>query len=163
MVARTDLTGEYECRTCGLVLPGDRFNVKTATRRDGVYKHLALDCKTCGNALKLEQHHQKRLETYAVYGGKCICCGEHRWQFLSLDHIENDGASHRRAMNTTSLFMWAWRNEFPSTLQLMCINCNVGRSRNGGICPHQLEPGWKPGRVESRSAATGRSTNRIEN
>ena len=25
---------------------------------------------------------------------------------------------------------------FPDFLQILCFNCNCGRNRNGGICPH---------------------------
>lgn len=26
---------------------------------------------------------------------------------------------------------------FPPEYQIQCFNCNLGRARNGGVCPHQ--------------------------
>ena len=27
----------------------------------------------------------------------------------------------------------------PDTIQILCFNCNCGRARNGGICPHETD------------------------
>lgn len=27
---------------------------------------------------------------------------------------------------------------FPAEYQILCFNCNIGRSRNGGRCPHAM-------------------------
>lgn len=34
------------------------------------------------------------------------------------------------------MYRWAILNGFPDELQLLCFNCNCGRQRNGGVCPH---------------------------
>jgi hypothetical protein len=36
------------------------------------------------------------------------------------------------------LALWLKRNNFPSGYRVLCMNCNHGRKRNGGICPHEL-------------------------
>lgn len=73
------------------------------------------------------------------YGRVCVCCGETTEQFLSLDHIHNDGAEHRRKIrgkNAGSIYSWIVRNKFPAGFQTLCHNCNFAKSRYG-ICPHE--------------------------
>ena len=78
-----------------------------------------------------------RATILTAYGGKCACCGEGKQAFLSLDHIDNDGAAHRRQL-TMDLAEWACQNDFPPSLQLLCMNCNWGK-RLTGVCPHRVE------------------------
>ncbi len=85
-----------------------------------------------------------KAETIKAYGGECKCCGESDYNFLVLDHVHNDGASHRREIGKTyghrpssvSMFRWAKKNDYPDILQLLCANCNLGKQINGGTCPH---------------------------
>lgn len=51
-----------------------------------------------------------KLEVLAGYGGKCICCGETHPAFLTVDHINNDGAEHRTQKST-----WQW---WPKSIQV---------------------------------------------
>ena len=73
-----------------------------------------------------------------AYGPYCHCCGESEEIFLELDHINNDGAAHRRALggNHRNIYRWAINQNFPPIFQILCANCNTGKQRNGGICPH---------------------------
>ncbi len=72
------------------------------------------------------------------YGSKCACCGEDEQIFLSIDHKNNDGAEHRKKIGIGHiLFRWIIDHDFPDTLQLLCCNCNLGKHRNGGVCPHE--------------------------
>ncbi len=79
-----------------------------------------------------------RTEMIATYGGKCACCGEQESIFLDLDHINNDGAADRRERgNGQRLLVWLKANDWPrDRYQLLCCNCNQGKARNGGVCPH---------------------------
>lgn len=77
-----------------------------------------------------------------AYGNKCQCCGEDEKHFLELDHINNDGYEHRvRRGNTWGIYIEVRREGFPKDYQLLCSNCNTGRARNNGICPHKLNSG----------------------
>ncbi len=69
-------------------------------------------------------------------GWKCNCCGETEPLFLELDHVNGDGGEHRRTVGT-NLMVWIIKNKFPTTIQLLCSNCNKGRFINGGVCPHR--------------------------
>lgn len=74
------------------------------------------------------------------YGGPhCNCCGETRVAFLQVDHINNDGAKHRKEVCSGEFYRWIIKNNFPKDLQILCANCNWGKYRNGGVCPHVHE------------------------
>ncbi|QIG58928.1 HNH endonuclease [Gordonia phage AnClar] len=113
---------------------------------------LAEGCKLCrscqdkSNARSAAATEAARDELFVRYGGyTCACCGETERAFLSLDHINRDGAAHRRSMskgksNTfpgyRTLHADLKRKGWPPVLQVLCHNCNIGRERNGGVCPH---------------------------
>lgn len=79
-----------------------------------------------------------RTRVLDAYGAACACCGESEPMFLAVDHINNDGAAHRREIGVRgggSFYAWIIRNNFPSTLQLLCHNCNCAKGFYGE-CPH---------------------------
>lgn len=67
---------------------------------------------------------------------KCTCCGESIYEFLTIDHINNDGKEHRKQIGTSShaIYSWLLNNGFPIGYATRCFNCNCGRKL--GICPH---------------------------
>jgi hypothetical protein len=79
---------------------------------------------------------------YDAYGGyKCACCGETEPLFLSIDHVNNDGAEHRRKLGIkggTEIYRWLIKNDFPDGFQVLCYNCQQGKRLNNGVCPHQV-------------------------
>lgn len=82
-----------------------------------------------------------REQVFAAYGGwKCTCCGETEKLFLSIDHIENNGAAERRAGlykgGGSAFYAWLRKQNFPPGYQVFCMNCQVGKHKNGGVCPH---------------------------
>jgi len=78
-------------------------------------------------------------ETIEAYGGHCACCGEENVEFLSLDHINNDGNEHRKTVCSGSGFYIKLKNAgFPKgQLQVLCFNCNMAKGIYGQ-CPHVL-------------------------
>ena len=75
-----------------------------------------------------------------AYGGYvCKCCGETEPMFLTLDHVNNDGADHRRELGQQggpAFYKWPRDHQYPIGFQVLCMNCNFGKQRNGGCCPH---------------------------
>lgn len=72
-----------------------------------------------------------------AYGNKCVCCGEAEKIFLTIDHINNDGAEHKRNVGK-HIYKWLKDNNYPKdNYRLLCYNCNSGRARNKGVCPHE--------------------------
>lgn len=99
-------------------------------------KGKATRCEDCARKLS-EKNKQLRLEVYEAYGGpKCNCCNESVLEFLTIDHINNDGAKHRKEVGRTSVLKWLKDNNYPDGYQVLCFNCNMGKKLNGGICPH---------------------------
>jgi hypothetical protein len=90
---------------------------------------------------------QKRTEDRAAkeqvvkaYGGKCECCGESTIEFLTIDHINGDGALHRRRVGKgRKIYKDLIRLGFPKdNYRLLCFNCNIVRGFHG-YCPHHPE------------------------
>ena len=74
-------------------------------------------------------YRKRRNKLYERLGGaKCACCGETKWQFLQIDHVNNDGVKDRQK---TGLKAEYWKAE----LQVLCANCNWGKRY--GRCPHK--------------------------
>ena len=84
---------------------------------------------------------RKRQQVFDHYGGECVCCSEATNEFLTIDHINNDGSTHRQSIfgrNKTGgypFYLWVIRNNYPTDLQVMCMNCNMAK-RIYGVCPH---------------------------
>lgn len=87
-----------------------------------------------------ERYRLCRLEMLEHYSnGKllCACCGESNYDFLTLDHMDGGGVKHRKEVGASNLPNWLKKNDYPEGYQVLCYNCNCGRQRNAGICPHQ--------------------------
>lgn len=83
-----------------------------------------------------------RDEVFAAYGGYiCACCNENERLFLSIDHVNNDGNIERKSGaysgGGTGFYLWLRKQKFPSGYRVLCMNCQIGKHRNGGVCPHQ--------------------------
>lgn len=84
-----------------------------------------------------DRHHKRRALVISHYGSQCACCGESQDVFLALDHIDGGGNKHRKELKSKSLWDWIIKNNFPDGFQVLCHNCNAGKYRNGGVCPHK--------------------------
>jgi hypothetical protein len=86
---------------------------------------------------------QRELRTRVIqhYGGKCACCGEDEFIFLDFDHMNGGGSLHRKELKLSgnTFVRWLIDNDYPSYIRLLCANCNQGRYRNKGMCPHMKE------------------------
>lgn len=84
---------------------------------------------------------ERKDAVFMAYGGyRCACCGETEKSFLTIDHMNNDGAKMRKEgthNHTSKLYRWLKDHGYPKGYQVLCMNCQVGKLRNNGICPHQ--------------------------
>jgi len=68
-------------------------------------------------------------EVLTHYGGEklaCVMCGEGRLACLSIDHINEDGADHRRALGlgkSVHFCEWLKSQNYPEGYQTLCMNC----------------------------------------
>ena len=56
-------------------------------------------------------------------------------KFLTIDHINNDGAQHKRERKGIDLYDWIIKHNFPDIFQTLCYNCNCSKGHYGA-CPH---------------------------
>lgn len=87
-------------------------------------------------------HAKVRLEVLIHYSRNpplCSCCGEKMIKFLTIDHINGNGCKERKATKHfgSGFYVWLRKNSYPEGYRVLCYNCNCGRARNNGICPHQ--------------------------
>lgn len=94
-------------------------------------------------AYQRRKHREWKHAALAIYGERCACCGESQFEFLTLDHVDNDGHLHRQEIKGRNLYEWlATRGEpVGYKLQTLCFNCNFAKRYNGGLCPHQKSEG----------------------
>lgn len=76
----------------------------------------------------------KRGAVLDAYGRMCACCGETTIQFLTIDHVNNDGAEERRKHGPDTARR-VIELGFPDTFQILCFNCNCAKGIHGS-CPH---------------------------
>jgi hypothetical protein len=101
-------------------------------------------CSVVHNAKCTGRDKSRKLDAFNAYGGpRCNCCGDSIFQFLTIDHINNDGAAHRKLISKDgrsggALNCWLKRHGYPPGFQVLCFNCNIGKHINGGICPHKV-------------------------
>jgi len=58
------------------------------------------------------------------YGGRCEMCGIDDPEVMTVDHIWDDGAEHRKEVPATGINHWLISNNFPPGFRLLCFNCN---------------------------------------
>lgn len=109
-------------------------------RRKAALRYYHKNRDKCITAMR--QWH-KALITQVIkhYGGKCACCGEKELLFLTLDHIDGQGAKHRKQFGGRyggrKVYQWIIAQKYPKGFQVLCFNCNCGKARNNNVCPHK--------------------------
>ena len=76
-----------------------------------------------------------RPRVLAGYGAVCVCCGETKVQFLSLDHVNGGGKQHLKLHGSSAHYSDALRRGFPPDYRVLCHNCNFSIGHYG-FCPH---------------------------
>lgn len=108
-----------------------------------VYKKWRQEHRDIVNTQHKNYQQRQKMKVFTYYSGnppKCACCGETHIEFLSIDHINNDGYAHRKLLGFCGnrIYTWLIKNNFPDGFQILCMNCQFGKRLNG-VCPHKLE------------------------
>lgn len=105
---------------------------------------------------KLSYSERLRIEVFSHYCGgapRCQCpgCTVDVLDFLQLDHVNGDGAAHRKANNLGTgagrLWRWVRDNGYPADFQVLCCNCNHSKF-NGKACKFAGHPHCSSDRKE---------------
>jgi hypothetical protein len=91
-----------------------------------------------------DRQRQQRLDIIRYYSDGemvCSCCGESIIEFLSIDHINGGGNSHRKMSKTKSTYHILEREkrekgQYPEGYRVLCHNCNQAYG-SYGYCPHK--------------------------
>ena len=91
------------------------------------------------NASKYIYRDKIKMEGLSIYSNgeiKCKQCGETDIDVLCLDHIENNGADHRkelgiaaRGRNGSNTYETLKKAGWPPGLQVLCANCNMRKQQ----------------------------------
>ncbi len=84
-----------------------------------------------------DKNRHLRMEVILSYGSECACCGEARYEFLTIDHVNGGGTQQRRELGNSSMAIARWlkKNNYPEGYQILCFNCNCAKGASG-YCPH---------------------------
>lgn len=87
-----------------------------------------------------------RLKVIMHYGGRCAFCGDSNINHLSIDHINNDGAEHRRKLfgegrsaSGSKMYRWLASNNFPEGFQVLCHTHNSEKGFYGTMTPMEFD------------------------
>lgn len=119
----------YCCHTCHQTKPIGEFS-KNRAKSSGHQD----ECKACRKTFRhaSSQYHKAhklivKREIMEHYGGcKCAVCGFSDIRALTIDHIDNNGAAHRREIGELTghrFYLWLRRNGHPVGFQVLCANC----------------------------------------
>jgi len=134
------------CINCKEKLSLDQFN-KNKRQKDGLNYY----CKDCQSLLakvrtkeeaskyQKEYRRNQRIKLLQMLGGKCACCNENTYEFLTLDHLNGSGREHQRRYgnNIWQMYKDIIEEGAPNKkYRCLCYNCNCAIGRYG-YCPHQ--------------------------
>jgi hypothetical protein len=128
---------EVQCSFCSDVFLASRSDAKRCPSCRNKYLQEYRQKETTKDRRK-KQHRELREQAFAGYGGKCQCCGEHRFEFLAIDHVNGGGREERKTKSTQQIARKVVNQGFPSSYRVLCHNCNQSHGWYG-YCPHQQE------------------------
>lgn len=99
--------------------------------------------QTKRQAAQIDRNRIDRVAALEAYGNACSCCGEKRYEFLAIDHIDGSGGAHRRALfgrnaGGAAFYRWLRVNGYPAGFRVLCHNCNMAIGLYH-VCPHEVE------------------------
>jgi hypothetical protein len=131
----------------------DKYRSNERKRTAGLYQRLTEEQRisrreNVSNYARTEQAKQRRKENrrklreefFEHYGGCCQCCGESRFEFLTVEHVNGGGRQERKKMSTEHLLRKLKREGYPQDgrYTILCFNCNQAKGAYG-YCPHHQQ------------------------
>lgn len=72
------------------------------------------------------RYHRRRSAVIHAYGDVCAKCGEDEYTKLTIDHVKNNGAKHRKEVPHTVDYLYN-RPVDKNNFQILCYNCNCSK------------------------------------
>jgi len=128
---------DYTCILCHRKHAKDRYTKNRTHILDNkrVWYHQNRKRKT---QYEREKYAKLRIEVLIHYGSNPPQCanpfGEHKEPFtdidcLTIDHINNDGAKHRKEIGQSKIYIWLKTHKYPTGYQVLCMNCQFKKER----------------------------------
>jgi len=74
-----------------------------------------------------------KIKVLKHYGGKCEICKTKDLDILTIDHLNNNGAEHRKQYRKgMRIYQIIEKENYPPEFQILCFNCNIKKERNRG-------------------------------
>lgn len=67
----------------------------------------------------------------------CARCQFSDIRALSIDHINGDGAKHRKEIGGGRIYRWLLKQDFPEGFQVLCMNCQFIKAHENHEFAHQ--------------------------
>lgn len=149
LVTEFYMRGYRSKRNAGRKSPNNECKECTKDRtRSRYYGPMYVENKQKTNASGKVRRERIKAIVFAKYSGpegiRCACCGETELVFLTLDHVNNDGAQFRknqfgrRTAAGFTTYSWLLKHGCPGGFQVLCANCQHGKRMNNGVCPHSV-------------------------
>ena len=122
---------------CGLVKPLTAFGCD-AQKPD----RLRLRCRDCTNADQADCRAAETTIVFAHYGAVCSCPGCGATDDLAIDHVNGDGAEHRRTFGVRFHALLIAEG-FPDGYQTMCRPCNTSKGEGQACQLWHGDPGYQ--------------------
>lgn len=126
------------CRPCYLKAYKSRPGYRTPEQIEQRRQYSAMyhqKHKATRNPEITERRRELRRRVVETLGGKCACCQETTPAFLTLDHVQNDGAAVRHLQRHLIYRMVEAEGYPKDRYQILCWNCNAAKGMLGA-CPH---------------------------
>lgn len=155
---RREYRQQWEARSADkLTAYRRKYNAENSAENTARATQWQLDNPERRAEISLSYYYRLQDQCLMAYGGyRCACCGETEPLFLQLDHTNNNGNVHRKqeGISGSRLYRDLIKQGFPPGFQVLCANCNHGKHRNGGVCPHHegattIPKGSTPKRAEA--------------
>lgn len=112
-----------------------KYKPRYISKSKEYYKNFRLKHRLEMNEDSRVKWRKDRIKCLKHYGGECDCCGENRYEFLSIDHINGGGNIHRKEIRG-NMVRWLLKNGLPEGFRILCHNCNQAYGLYGK-CPHK--------------------------
>lgn len=138
--------GNKKCPKCGHRKPETEYYKSKSSVNGSNPKGFIGWCKTCHNEKGAAYRRHVKVTMFSWYGEQCVCCRENGLDFLTLDHVNDDGYKEIKIVNNFRRRPGGWTEYMrilalgyenrPKDRQTLCFNCQWGKRLNNGFCPH---------------------------